>query len=854
MGLWPLAVLLCAGLLLYAGLKQGGGLGGGGPEGEYLSLQEAANLSWLLADMADTAFGAAEPVSEASAVGFGAADPASDEADPDFGAADTSSGPADEEADISSGMEGASSGRKRTEAVEQLFTAESAAEGEGMLTFGLWEEITGLFPEYQAVLPEGYRKKDKVLLADWYAYFDGARAVYDREGRIQDLALVPLGCGAAARDPEGRPLEERELAAGGQTYLFMTDRVRDCLFRPVTAVARDGVLYAVRSVDGQESRLSNVWLMEVDGEQLRVFDQDYEIAVPAPDNRAAKLGAVREQVGDLSFVDGSLSQVHLKTEKVSGKLLKVRDGGAEIEGEGFWPFADDVKLYRLHGKLKTYAISDLRIGYDFADFVVEDGRIQAALAVKEETMENIRVLVKTSNYGSAWHESVELLADCDLRIQSGAAGAERETILPAGEKLVIDRESELFQGGKVCIEPSALTGRISLLRVERSQGIPSYRGRLELELQEDGIVVVNEVLLEEYLYAVVPSEMPSSYPLEALKAQAVCARTYAYAKMLHAGLPAYGAHVDDSAGFQVYNNVKENVETTKAVKETKGKLLYYGEELADAFYYSTSCGYGTNTAIWSGSDPARFPYLAAKAVNVAGVTDSQGDAVDAGVNEADIPAAQTMTAEESFASFIKNTRASDWEKEEPWYRWTYRVEALDSAHLYENVKSRYAASPNSVCVRKKDGSFGGFEGPEKEKLDGEGLGRITNLYISARNQGGVAAELVIEGENGAVLVKSEHNIRYVLSDGSSQVIRQDGSTYQAGNMLPSAFLAIDLTMEEGFVAGYTLTGGGFGHGVGLSQNGARSMAQSGCDSRTILEFFYEGSDVKGAYTASPGQD
>ena len=79
--------------------------------------------------------------------------------------------------------------------------------------------------------------------------------------------------------------------------------------------------------------------------------------------------------------------------------------------------------------------------------------------------------------------------------------------------------------------------------------MPSYRGSLELEKQQDGIVVINEVLLEEYLYAVVPSEMPSSYPLEALKAQAVCARTYAYAKMLHAGLPADGAHVDDSAGF-----------------------------------------------------------------------------------------------------------------------------------------------------------------------------------------------------------------------------------------------------------------------------------------------------------------
>ena len=67
---------------------------------------------------------------------------------------------------------------------------------------------------------------------------------------------------------------------------------------------------------------------------------------------------------------------------------------------------------------------------------------------------------------------------------------------------------------------------------------------MELLLTEGGIAVINEVLLEEYLYSVVPSEMPSSYPGEALKAQAVCARTYAYGHMEHAGYPKYGAHVD----------------------------------------------------------------------------------------------------------------------------------------------------------------------------------------------------------------------------------------------------------------------------------------------------------------------
>ena len=77
-------------------------------------------------------------------------------------------------------------------------------------------------------------------------------------------------------------------------------------------------------------------------------------------------------------------------QKVSGKILRVEDGGVEVEGSGFLPFSDTLRVYRLYGKLQSYETQDLRIGYDFTDFVVDDGCVQAALVVKEETMENIR--------------------------------------------------------------------------------------------------------------------------------------------------------------------------------------------------------------------------------------------------------------------------------------------------------------------------------------------------------------------------------------------------------------------------------------------------------------------------------
>ena len=768
-----------------------------GPEGEYLAIQEAENLTRLLSELRFS---------------------------------ENASGQTDIKADV--------------------FTKDAASE-DGYLTFEAWERIAALFPECGYELPNGYRKKDQVLLSDWYSFFDAALAVYDIQGQVQYVSLTPIGIGEAVTDAEGEALAQNGLISENSAYTFLTDRIKDCLYRPVTAVCLDGCLYAVRSVDGREGILSNIWIMEEQEESLLCFWNDYEIRFPVSgggtqaggageNSRQGQSDTAREQVADLRFLDGSLQEVRTKTQKVSGKILRVEDGGVEVEGSGFLPFSDTLRVYRLYGKLQSYETQDLRIGYDFTDFVIDDGCVQAALVVKEETMENIRVLVKTTGFAGVYHETVSLTADCDLSVIAGEYGNQETTVIPAGETFAIGRESELFAGDGsssiIRIEPSVLTGRISLLSVERSQGTPSYRGSLELRLQEEGIVVVNELLLEEYLYAVVPSEMPSSYPLEALKAQAVCARTYAYAKILHAGLPEYGAHVDDSTSFQVYNNILENAQTTKAVRETKGELLYYGEELADTYYYSTSCGYGTDTAIWSGSGPEQFPYLQGRAVNVAGVVDAQGDAIDETVNEADIAAAEFMTREENFAAFIKKVRSSDFESEEAWYRWTYQVEAFDEALLYEKVLERCSASPSTVFVLQENGEYANRTPSDP--------GRILELSITERSTGGVAQTLQIVGENATILVKTEHSIRYVLCDANVPVIRQDGSVWQPSSLLPSSFFVLETVKENGYVAGFTLYGGGFGHGVGMSQNGAKEMAESGCDCGTILSYFYEGITLK----------
>ena len=132
----------------------------------------------------------------------------------------------------------------------------------------------------------------------------------------------------------------------------------------------------------------------------------------------------------------------------------------------------------------------------------------------------------------------------------------------------------------------------------------NYNISLEVALQ-DGKETMN---LETYLYSVVPSEMPANYELEALKAQALCARSYAYNAVLHGSYSAYGAHMDDSTSFQVYGNHAENERTIQAVKETCGEVAKYEDNVIEAYYYSTSCGITSNASIWGQS----VPYLKSK--------------------------------------------------------------------------------------------------------------------------------------------------------------------------------------------------------------------------------------------------
>ena len=128
---------------------------------------------------------------------------------------------------------------------------------------------------------------------------------------------------------------------------------------------------------------------------------------------------------------------------------------------------------------------------------------------------------------------------------------------------------------------------------------PRYRGIITIIPRSSSLRVINTLDIEKYLLQVVPSEMPKSFGVEALKVQAVAARTYAVSDILKGKYAKDGFHIKDTVESQVYNNQVENEEATRAIEETAGEIMTYDNMPIDAKYFSTSSGFTSHASnVW----------------------------------------------------------------------------------------------------------------------------------------------------------------------------------------------------------------------------------------------------------------
>ena len=645
---------------------------------------------------------------------------------------------------------------------------------------------------------------------DLFAYFDKVCDVIDTEDKITTEQLLVLGDSTNVVDLEGNPIEETYVLTQRGKWVKKMDAEHIPMQQSGFYITYQGALWGVYHVE-PAAALFNAWIVENTEEMLVYFYKNHMVTT---DKSETVESMENKQVADLQFALGRLGNLVIKTEKVNGKVLKISSEEVEIEDAGTYSFSENIQYYSLYDGLKSVNKNDIRLGYDFTDFVVEEGQIQAALIQKDEKMKSLRVLIKTSDFGGYYHDKIEAKATVDMELVYG----DKTIDIEAGELFSIYPDSDCFDENRVYLRPKKENGRCIFLSVERNNDGQGYLGSFELEKSDKGILLINEVSLEEYLYAVVPSEMPGYYPLEALKAQAISARTYAYSKMIHCGLGSYGAHMDDSATYQVYNNIKENVNTTTAVKETAGQLLYAENGLAGTYYYSTSCGFGTDSSIWYGNNVSTYPYLQAKEMTMGRASCS----------------AEELQTEEGFAKFISKINDSHFESEESWYRWSYEHKNIEK--IREKLISRLENYPNYVFT-SLDGETWGHESLGEDFV-------IEDIQVKRRGAGGTVEELLVTTDKGNILVKNEYHVRAVVTDGETKAELQNDNTYACGNLLPSAFFMIEAERDEEQVTGIKLTGGGFGHGVGMSQNGARNLADLGYGAKDILEFYYEGCEVR----------
>ena len=127
-----------------------------------------------------------------------------------------------------------------------------------------------------------------------------------------------------------------------------------------------------------------------------------------------------------------------------------------------------------------------------------------------------------------------------------------------------------------------------------------YRGSLEFRVHREGMTVINQLPLEQYLYGVVACEMPSGWPDEALKAQAISARSYAMAQINAGTYSGYGFDVLSNQQSQVYNGIDaENPRICALVDGTRGQVLISRGSVITAFFHSSSGGYTENSEdVW----------------------------------------------------------------------------------------------------------------------------------------------------------------------------------------------------------------------------------------------------------------
>ncbi|MBD1898833.1 SpoIID/LytB domain-containing protein [Coleofasciculus sp. FACHB-125] len=323
---------------------------------------------------------------------------------------------------------------------------------------------------------------------------------------------------------------------------------------------------------------------------------------------------------------------------------------------------------------------------------------------------------------------------------------------------------------------------IQVTKGKNSKNSVLYAGSLRLQPNAYGTyTLVNQVPLEIYLRGVVPHELDGGAPYAAAEAQAIIARTYALRNLRRFTVDGYELCADTHC--QVYKGLTGTVPTTdKAIAATKGQVLTYQNELVDALYSSTSGGISAPfNDVWNGPDR---PYLQA-------VVDSSGTIWNPQLS---------LAQEQNFQRFI-SLKQGFHETGGNWFRWS---KASSIAQITQDLQ---------LYLKRTKTPHTPFKA-------------IKQLRVAERSPSGRIIRLAVQTDTGVVEIHKD-DIR--------SAFRPPRSTL---------FYLQPIYGADKTVKGYAFTGGGLGHGVGMSQTGAFNLAKAGWSSQQILNFYYPGAQIQ----------
>ncbi len=331
-------------------------------------------------------------------------------------------------------------------------------------------------------------------------------------------------------------------------------------------------------------------------------------------------------------------------------------------------------------------------------------------------------------------------------------------------------------------------------------GQRAYRGYIEIAVLGDKLTAVNVVDMDEYLYSVVCSEVYADWHENSLKAQAVAARTYAKynsgEKTKYKGKPY---ELSDDQRSQVYKGYNiEDERVRKAVDETSGEMIYYKDELINAFFFSTSGGSTANSEdIWT----YEVPYLRA----VPDIYETEPE--------------RKPWVNEMAKSTIKNKLES----------WDIYIGDIVSADVKE-------VNDIGIVMELQINGTSGSTVVKKEKIRALGLYSRKFKVLNEEQE-----------PNKSVSVLSADNVYADASLDDAYVLR--GTEIDRLSVDEQAMMIRSTNIENvPFVRGksgcITFVGMGWGHNIGMSQAGAMCMAEAGFDYKDILKHYYTGVEVR----------